>query len=209
MINDELSRPVRAMGNLKLYFSDFIKAALKDGREVEAAVYQEMLSVLDNIAKCIDDAMLLNKIRGLPDDLIIEKQGCCVRSGKVALLTTHRSLLRRLLGMKAVVKFTSGYLFLFQKCLLICRKIETRKTSDNKNRAEKYQLEALIYVQDLLEFLDHDYNEDDSSIKILDKVTNIAHIINFDSVDMAELWHDKIMEQAKLYTHLMSDLHAE
>ena len=90
-------------------------------------------------------------------------------------MTTHRNLLRRLLGMKAIIKFTSGYLFLFQKCLMICQKIETRKAIDSRNRGEKFQLEALIYVQDLLEFLDHDYNEDDSSIKILDKVTNIAN----------------------------------
>ena len=68
MLNDELIRATRGVANLKLYLTDFIKCSKKDGRDVEAAVYNEMLYVLDNIGKTIDDALLLQKIRGMPEE---------------------------------------------------------------------------------------------------------------------------------------------
>ena len=193
MINDELSKPIREVGNLKLYFKDFIKCSKKDGRDAEAAVYNEMLSVLNNIGKIIDDALLLDKIRGLPADFKIEDQGCCVKSGGISVVRYKRGFLRKMMGMKARMKFSPGYMFLFQECLIICTKIQAKKRENNK---EKFQNQALIAVSDLLDFLDHDYDEDDNTLKIIEKNTNIAHIVSFDNNDTRDDWNDTIREQA-------------
>merc|ERR1711953_456489 len=95
--------------------------------------------------KTIDDALLLQKIQSLPQDSKVEEQGYCAKSGAVSLTKTHWSLLRKLLGMKDSMRFYSGYMFLFEKCLLICMKMKSRK--------EKFQMEALIHVADLDYFL--------------------------------------------------------
>ena len=39
------------------------------------------------------------------EDFKIEEQGCCVKSGSISLVTTHRGFLRKMLGMKATIKF--------------------------------------------------------------------------------------------------------
>lgn len=197
MLNDELSRPIREVGNLKLYFSDFIKCSKKDGRNTESAVYTEMLKVLDNIGKTIDDALLLQQISGLPRDFKIEAQGCCVKSGAITYQTYEKGFLRKLMGLKARISFNPGYMFLFEECLIICTKIQARKRrKKHADTKEKYKKEALIAVSDLLDFLDHDYNEDDATLNIIEKNTGIAHIINFDSEDTSFEWNDKIVEQA-------------
>ena len=212
MLNDELSRPTRGVPNLKLYFSDFIKCSRKDGKEAEAEVYNEMLSVLDNVGKTIDDALLLQKIGGLPKDFKIEEQGCCVKSGAVSLIKTHMSLLRKLLGMKASIKFNSGYMFLFEQCLIICVKIkiEGNRSKRKKNsRKEKFQLEALIDVSDLVDFLKDDNYDDKNSLRIFEKQTSIAHLINFDSEDLANDWTEKILTEVGKFTQTMPDLNTE
>ena len=204
MINDELSRPTRGIPNMKLYFTDFVKCAKKDGKDRDAEVYDEMLFVLNNVGKTVDDALLLEKIGNLPNDFQIEEQGCCVKSGAVDLIKTHRSLLRKLLGMKASCKFNSGHMFLFEKCLLICIKIESKKRKGKKyyRKKEKFRLEALIQISDLADFLDDDYYDiDDKTLKIFEKQTNLVHLISLDSKDSADDWSEKIVaEVGKLNT---------
>ena len=212
MLNDELSRPTRGVPNLKLYFTDFIKCAKKDGKNVEAEVYNEMLSVLDNVGKTIDDALILQKIRDLPSDFKIEEQGCCVKSGPVSLIKTHKSLLRKLLGMKASIKFNSGYMFLFEKCLLICAKMknEGNKSQRKRNkRKEKFQLEALIHVSDLVDFVEDDYYDDTESLRIFEKQTNIAHLINFDSEELCADWAEEILTEVGKFIQMRPEREQE
>ena len=208
MINDELMRPTRGIPNMKMYFTDFVKCAKKDGKDRDAEVYDEMLFVLDNVGKTVDDSLLLEKIGNLPNDFQIEEQGCCVKSGAVDLIKTHKSLLRKLLGMKASCKFNSGHMFLFEKCLLICSKIVSKSRKGRKGkkyyrRKEKFQLEALIQISDLVDFLDDDdyYDIDDKTLKIFEKQTNLVHLISLDSKDLADDWSEKIVaEVGKLNT---------
>ena len=210
MLNDELSRPTRGVPNLKLYFVDFIKCSRKDGKEAEAEIYNEMLSVLCNVAKTIDDALLLQKISGLPQDFKIEEQGCCVKSGAVSLIKTHMSLLRKLLGMKASIKFNSGYMFLFEQCLLICVKIKIEGNRTKKSKKEKFQLEALIHISDLVDFLkDDDYYDDSNSLRIFEKQTSIAHLINLDSEDLADDWTEKIETEVNKFKEMRQNLNTE
>ena len=99
-------------------------------------------------------------------------------------------------------------MFLFQKCLIFCKKIEARKREKNNDLKpnQKFQKQAIIYVPDLLDFLDHDYNEADNTLKIVEKNTNIAHVIKFETEELAIDWNDKIVEQADMYCQMMRDL---
>ena len=205
MLNDELSRPIREVGNLKLYFGDFIKYSKKDGRNAECAVYTEMMKVLDSIGKTIDDALLLQQISGLPRDFKIEAQGCCVKSGAITYQTYERGFMRKLMGMKKRISFIPGYMFLFEECLLICTKIQARRRKKkHADTKEKYKKVALIAVSDLPDFMNHNYNEDDATLKIIEKDTNVGHIINFDSEDTKLDWIEKIDEQAALWQERMN-----
>ena len=217
MINDELSRPTRGVPNMKLYFTDFIKCAKKDGKDMDAAVYNEMLSVLDNVGKTIDDALLLQNIEDLPDDFQIEEQGCCVKSGAVDLIKIHKGFFRKLLGMKASNKNKSGYLFLFEKCLIICMKIDSKGGKIKRfNMRENFQLEAFIHISDLIEFSEEDNGyvcqinyDGKETLKVLEKQTNIVHLINLDSEDLAAEWSDTIVAEVDKFNQMVQDLKTE
>ena len=222
MINDELSRPTRGVPNMKLYFTDFIKCAKKDGKDTDAAVYNEMLSVLDNVGKTIDDALLLQNIEDLPDDFKIEEQGCCVKSGAVDLIKTHKSVTvdmikthkgfcRKLLGMKASSKHSSGYLFLFEKCLIICKKNDSQGCIKERfNMSENFQLEALIHISDLIDFsmeddgfVGHNNYDGNETLMVLEKQTNIVHLINLDSKDLAAEWSETIVAEVSRFNQMV------
>ena len=217
MINDELSRPTRGVPNMKLYFTDFIKCAKKDGKDMDAAVYNEMLSVLDNVGKTIDDALLLQNIEDLPDDFQIDEQGCCVKSGAVDLIKIHKGFFRKLLGMKASNKNKSGYLFLFEKCLIICMKIDSKGGKIKRfNMRENFQLEAFIHISDLIEFSEEDNGyvcqinyDGKETLKVLEKQTNIVHLINLDSEDLAAEWSDTIVAEVDKFNQMVQDLKTE
>ena len=217
MINDELSRPTRGVPNMKLYFTDFIKCAKKDGKDMDAAVYNEMLSVLDNVGKTIDDALLLQNIEDLPDDFQIEEQGCCVKSGAVDLIKIHKGFFRKLLGMKASNKNKSGYLFLFEKCLIICMKIDSKGGKIKRfNMRENFQLEAFIHISDLIEFSEEDNGyvcqinyDGKETLKVLEKQTNIVHLINLDSEDLAAEWSETIVAEVDKFNQMVQDLKTE
>ena len=217
MINDELSRPTRGVPNMKLYFTDFIKCAKKDGKDMDAAVYNEMLSVLDNVGKTIDDALLLQNIEDLPDSFQIDEQGCCVKSGAVDLIKIHKGFFRKLLGMKASNKNKSGYLFLFEKCLIICMKIDSKGGKIKRfNMRENFQLEAFIHISDLIEFSEEDNGyvcqinyDGKETLKVLEKQTNIVHLINLDSEDLAAEWSDTIVAEVDKFNQMVQDLKTE
>ena len=217
MINDELSRPTRGVPNMKLYFTDFIKCAKKDGKDMDAAVYNEMLSVLDNVGKTIDDALLLQNIEDLPDSFQIDEQGCCVKSGAVDLIKIHKGFFRKLLGMKASNKNKSGYLFLFEKCLIICMKIDSKGGKIKRfNMRENFQLEAFIHISDLIEFSEEDNGyvcqinyDGKETLKVLEKQTNIVHLINLDSEDLAAEWSETIVAEVDKFNQMVQDLKTE
>ena len=217
MINDELSRPTRGVPNMKLYFTDFIKCAKKDGKDMDAAVYNEMLSVLDNVGKTIDDALLLQNIEDLPDSFQIDEQGCCVKSGAVDLIKIHKGFFRKLLGMKASNKNKSGYLFLFEKCLIICMKIDSNGSKIKRfNMRENFRLEAFIHISDLIEFSEEDNGyvcqinyDGKETLKVLEKQTNIVHLINLDSEDLAAEWSETIVAEADKFNQMVQDLKTE
>ena len=217
MINDELSRPTRGVPNMKLYFTDFIKCAKKDGKDTDAAVYNEMLSVLDNVGKTIDDALLLQNIEDLPDSFQIDEQGCCVKSGAVDLIKIHKGFFRKLLGMKASNKNKSGYLFLFEKCLIICMKIDSKGGKIKRfNMRENFRLEAFIHISDLIEFSEEDNGyvcqinyDGKETLKVLEKQTNIVHLINLDSEDLAAEWSETIVAEVDKFNQMVQDLKTE
>ena len=217
MINDELSRPTRGVPNMKLYFTDFIKCAKKDGKDMDAAVYNEMLSVLDNVGKTIDDALLLQNIEDLPDSFQIDEQGCCVKSGAVDLIKIHKGFFRKLLGMKASNKNKSGYLFLFEKCLIICMKIDSNGSKIKRfNMRENFRLEAFIHISDLIEFSEEDNGyvcqinyDGKETLKVLEKQTNIVHLINLDSEDLAAEWSETIVAEVDKFNQMVQDLKTE
>ena len=84
------------------------------------------------------------------------------------------------------------------------------------NMRENFQLEAFIHISDLIEFSEEDNGyvcqinyDGKETLKVLEKQTNIVHLINLDSEDLAAEWSETIVAEVDKFNQMVQDLKTE
>ena len=76
--------------------------------------------------------------------------------------------------------------------------------------SENFQLEALIHISDLIDFskeddgfVGHNNYDGNETLMVLEKQTNIVHLINLDSKDLAAEWLETIVAEVSRFNQMV------